>query len=139
MDLYYGLLIERSSKKLKHEFQKELYKLGYDITVDQWVIIYELFTRGTLSQIELATSTYKDAPTVTRIIDLLINKNYLEKMACPNDRRKFLISLSEKGREMVEDILPHLMAFRKKGWSNLSKEDFSALQRILNQVFNNFD
>lgn len=139
MDLYYGLLIERSSKKLKHEFQKELYKLGYDITVDQWVIIYELFTRGTLSQIELATSTYKDAPTVTRIIDLLINKNYLQKKACPNDRRKFLISLSEKGREMVEDIHPHLMAFRKKGWSNLSQEDFTTLQRILNQVFNNFD
>lgn len=139
MDLYYGLLIERCSKKLKHEFQKELYKLGYDITVDQWVIIYELFTRGTLSQIELATSTYKDAPTVTRIIDLLINKNYLQKTACPKDRRKFLISLSAKGKEMVEDIHPHLMNFRKKGWGTLSHEDFLTLQRIMNQIFDNFE
>lgn len=139
MDLYYGLLIERCSKKLKHEFQKELYKLGYDITVDQWVIIYELYTHGTLSQIELANNTYKDAPTVTRIIDLLINKRYLQKSACPKDRRKFIISLSPEGKAMVEDIYPHLMTFRQKGWNNLSDADFQSLQRIMNQIFNNFE
>lgn len=139
MDLYYALLIERSWKKLKHELQKELYRLGYDITVDQWVIIYELYTKGTLSQIDLATNTYKDAPTVTRIIDLLLNKGYVEKVPCPVDRRKFRISLSRKGKEMVDDFHPHLMAFRRKGWTNLSEEDFYTLQRLMNQVFDNFE
>lgn len=139
MELGYGLVIDRTCKKLKHELQKELYRLGYDITVDQWIVIHELYNKGNLSQIQLANNTYKDAPTITRILDLLLKKDLISKIASPNDRRKFEISLTAKGRVLVEDMLPNLYVFRKQGWKDLTEEDFENLRRILDKIYDNYN
>lgn len=137
MDLNYGFLIEKTGKKLKQELQKRFQENGKDITVDQWVILLELKKFHLLSQVELAEKTFKDAPTVTRIIDLLIKKELVIKTSSEDDRRKFMVSLSEKGKQEVEILLPIVQKFRIKGWFGLTENDGIALQRILNKIITN--
>lgn len=137
MDLHYSFFIGRTSKKLKSAIQKKLSQLHNSLTVDQWLIIYVLHVNGEMSQTELAGNTLKDAPAITRIVDHLIQKNYLIKTPCIKDRRSFKISISEDGKELVKLILPSIEEFRAKGWQGLSEEDYNTLVRILNQVFKN--
>lgn len=138
MELTYGFLIEKTGKKIKQELQKEINRLQFDITVDQWVLLYELFQHGSMPQVELAQRTLKDAPTITRILDLLIAKDLIEKAACCNDRRRFNVELSPKGTELVKEILPQIASFRSTGWQGLSLQDWDDLQRILHTILSNF-
>jgi DNA-binding MarR family transcriptional regulator len=136
-NLNYGFLLERTSKKLKQTLQRTFNDIGAGITVDQWVILYELHIHGSLSQNQLGENTYKDAPTVTRIIDLLAKKGLVRRNSSDVDRRKYFIDLTKKGNKTIEELLPTVIEFRKKGWRGLRKADLAELSHILNSVYDN--
>lgn len=136
-NLNYGFLLERTSKKLKQTLQRNFNDIGAIITVDQWVIMYELFKHGSLSQNQIGENTYKDAPTVTRIIDLLAKKTLVKRKMSKEDRRKYFIELTKKGTETIEKLLPDVIEFRKKGWEGLDQSDLQALNVIVDKVFYN--
>jgi DNA-binding MarR family transcriptional regulator len=138
MDLHYSFFIGRTSKKIKSALQKRLSQLDDNLTVDQWLILYVVYLKGEISQIDLAENTLKDAPAITRIVDHLILKNYLLKNTNADDRRSFKVSLTEEGKELVKYLLPHLVEFREKGWQGLTEEDYQTLRRLLNKVFHNY-
>jgi DNA-binding MarR family transcriptional regulator len=133
-----GVLIEHTAKRMKHVFAKILSDhFENKITVDQWVVLYQLYKVSPLSQYEIASHVYKDAPTVTRIIDILLVKQYIEKIIDVDDRRKFLISISEQGKSLVREILPHLNSFREKCYQNISETELINLEKILNKINQN--
>ena len=134
---YYGFAVEKTGKRIKHAFQKAFAENGIDITVDQWVILYELHKKNGLSQNELAQYTFKDPPTVTRIIDLLSKKGFIDRLPSKNDRRKFEIHLTELGKKKITVFIPIAEKVRIQGWKNLTIEDYNDLLRILNKIFNN--
>ena len=132
-----GFIIERTAKKMKQRFKRILKEQGAGVTVDQWIILQELEKNDGLSQFEIAAQTFKDAPTVTRIIDLLCNKELTERVADPEDRRKFNIYLTLAGKLKINEILPMVQAFRSEAWNGLNGEEMNQLTGILNTIFNN--
>ena len=134
----FGFLIERTIKKIRQNLQRRFVEAGLDITVDQWVILDQLNNRNGLSQNELAECTYKDAPTVTRIIDLLCKKGYTTRVMDTSDRRRFQIMLTEKGHEIIDKALPEVYTIRKIGWDGLTDSDYKNLMYILDKIYHNF-
>ena len=132
-----GFIIERTAKKMKQSFKKRLTESSAGITVDQWVILQELEKEDGLSQYEIAARTFKDAPTMTRIIDLLCDKNLLERLPDPEDRRKFNIFLTGSGKSKIVEILPMVESFRAEAWNGLSKVEINQLRNSLNTIFKN--
>jgi DNA-binding MarR family transcriptional regulator len=133
-----GLLIEKTAKLIKLSFARLLMMHPeIDITVDQWVVVQLLFKHKKLSQQELAELSFKDAPTITRIIDLLENKGYLNRNPDSTDRRKFLVSLTDQGREIYHQIFPILLEFRSESYLGLNNHDLETLENILTKIFNN--
>jgi MarR family transcriptional regulator, 2-MHQ and catechol-resistance regulon repressor len=45
-------------------------------------------------------------PDVTRLCDRLIDKKYINRSLNPHNRRQVLLSISEKGIELIEEIGP---------------------------------
>jgi DNA-binding MarR family transcriptional regulator len=132
-----GFIIERTAKRMKQSFKKVLKERGAGITVDQWVILQELEKENGLSQFEIAARTFKDAPTVTRIIDLLCNKQLLKRLPDKEDRRKFNIFLTDSGKAKIIEVLPMVATFREEAWSGLSDNEINQLSNILNTIFRN--
>ena len=130
METNYGFIIEKTSRKIKQTLQKRLNNLNIDITVDQWVIILELSRHKDLAQNEIAKKTNKDAPTVNRIIEILLKKELVSKNNNSIDKRKSVICLSNKGKKVIEKINPEIIKFRNDGWKNLSDQDLNDLKRI---------
>lgn len=135
----YGFKLERTAKRMRQSLQKKFNSLQIDITVDQWVILDQLYLSSGMSQNELADGTFKDAPTVTRIIDLLCKKEWAQRHGDKSDRRKFKIILTEKGLNLVKELLPTVIEWRKQGRKNINEVDFDNLLRILDSIFANFD
>jgi DNA-binding MarR family transcriptional regulator len=137
--LNYAFTIEKTHKKIKQNLQKRFNRHGFDITVDQWVVLDQIYTSNGVSPLEIATSTYKDAPTVTRILEQLRKKELVYQEHSEEDRRKTMVYPSEKGLHIVPRIREVVIQLRKDGWVNLSDQDYENLMRISSQIMQNMD
>lgn len=132
-----GFILERTAKRMKQFFQQRLAAVDADITIDQWVLLQELDKQDGQSQLDLAKATFKDAPTVTRIIDLLCKKGLTRRVADPGDRRRFRIELTEAGRQKIREVLPLVKTFRQEAWQGLTEKEVDQLVATLNKLFDN--
>ncbi|MDW7695948.1 MarR family transcriptional regulator [Flammeovirgaceae bacterium SG7u.111] len=135
----YGVLIERTIKKIRQHLQKNFNEKELGLTIDQWVLLELLNRKEGVSQKVIAEQSNKDAPTVTRIIDLLCKKKLAERRVNEDDRRRFNVHLTELGREKVKEVYPVVLDMRRTGWQGLDDNDFNELSRILEKICNNFD
>lgn len=133
----YFFKIDSTIKKIRTALQRQFNDAGFGLTVDQWVVIDHLFRNPGISQNTLADMTTKDAPTVTRIIDLLAQKGLTERRLTDNDRRKFLVYLTEAGEAKYSEVLPVVSAMRRKGWGDLSEADYQHFVRIMDSIYQN--
>lgn len=133
-----GTLLDRTTRLLKQHYLRTFKSLGVDISTEQWVLLDRLYQEGDASQTDLANGTYKDAPTVSRIIDKLAQKGLAERRRFPNDRRRYLVAITDQGRATHELITPHVHELRLRTWSGLSAEDFDRLTDLLAHIRGNF-
>ena len=134
-----GYYLERTTRLVKLNFHKKFKNAGLSITPEQWVILDMLNTKDGISQSEIAEMSFKDAPSISRIVDVLVNKKYVERRNSADDRRKFEIYLTEEGFRLVQKTIPIVNDLREKSWKNLNEKDYQEFLRIINQVFTNMD
>jgi len=135
----FGLYMDKALKTIKLNYLKAFKELGLNFTPEQWVILDILYKEDGVSQTELAIGSFKDSPTVSRIIDLLEKKELVTRMRFENDRRRYKIFLTEKGQTDYDIALPAVNELREKSWENLSEEDYKTYLRIMSQIVKNFD
>ncbi len=135
----YSFLLDRTARKVKQYAQQQFKSGDFDVTVDQWLVLKNLSENDLLSQTELANLVFKDHPTLTRIIDLLCKKGYVERVPHPQDRRSFQLHLTEAGVSKVVSLRPEIHQIREKAWENLSTHDFEEFKRILNTIYQNLN
>jgi DNA-binding MarR family transcriptional regulator len=135
----YSFLLDRTARKVKQYAQQQFKTGDFDVTVDQWLVLKNLSENDHMSQTELANLVFKDHPTLTRIIDLLCKKGYVERIQHPQDRRSFQLHLTETGVRKVTSLRPKILEIREKAWENLSEHDFDEFRRILNTIYQNLD
>jgi DNA-binding MarR family transcriptional regulator len=135
----YSFLLDRTARRVKQYAQRKFKLEDFDITVDQWLILKNLSENELMSQSEMAQILFKDQPTLTRIIDILTKKGYVERVPHPNDRRSFQLVLTQSGAEKVEELKPKVSEIRQKAWENLNEGDFEEFKRILNKIYDNLE
>jgi DNA-binding MarR family transcriptional regulator len=135
----YSFLLERTSKRIKQYAQTQFKKQKFGITVDQWVVIKKLNEVGGCSQSDLAEYVNKDAPTLTRIIDLLVEKGLVKRNVDMEDRRKFVVCLTSEGTAKVQEISPNIDLIRQQAWKNMTQKDFEHFKEILEKIYKNLE
>lgn len=133
-----GTILDRTTRLLKAQFQRAFRDAGIDITPEQWVLLDHLYKEGASSQTDLANGTFKDAPTVSRIIDKLASKGLAVRKRFPGDRRRYQVDLTDKGRSAHDLLLPRVAELRVQMWTGLATSDYEELTRILETIRGNF-
>ena len=134
-----GLYIDRTYKVVRQDLINRFRAKNLDITPEQWVVLSKLHAEGHLHQTELANKSFRDKPTVSRILDLLVKKQLVERTQDKLDARKYLISLTHTGEKLVSEAQPQVEESREKGWTNLTEDEYTMLVSLLDKVFNNYD
>ncbi len=91
-------IIASVSRRLDEELAEKLRPDG--IPIEQLRILSALATKSGRSMGELAELVLVDAPTLTKIIDRMVNEALVYRGPSPKDRRKVLIFLAAKGRAL---------------------------------------
>ena len=75
MDNSLGFILNKTALLSKAHFNN--YLKEYDISPEQWSLVFRVVERSGLTQKELSDSTYKDQANITRSIDRLEQKGFL--------------------------------------------------------------
>ena len=135
----YSFILDRTARRVKQYAQTSFAEKDFGITIDQWSVLKVLYNEDPMTHKELAEKTGKDQPTLTRIVDIIIKKELVERVEHPNDRRCLLVQLTDTGKERIKMLSPEIAAIRMKAWENLSEEDFKNFTRILNTIYTNLN
>ena len=129
--------LDATLKKLRNYWQKNFDAQQKDITVDQWLVIENLYKHKKTTHNELARNTSKDITTISRIAELLVRKGLVKREADVIDRRKVHLQLTPAGQDKYKDVKSLVYDMRKIGWKTLTEEDYIALTRILDTIYAN--
>ena len=135
----YVYLLERTIREIKRDFNRRL-KATYpdlSITSDQWVILKRISEREALNQREVAAVTGKDPASITRTLDLLAKKAWVERQEIANDRRAYQVVLTDEGKDLVERLTPLAKETREAGLDGIAAEEFEQFKLTLNKIFAN--
>ena len=135
----YSFLLEKTTRRIKQYAQKRFNEFDFGVTVDQWMVLKQLYFSPNRSQSELAEATFKGTPTLTRIVDLLCAKGLTERMADKHDRRKCQVVLTATGQQKTEEMLPKVSEIRKAAWENLGENDFRQFKHVLSTIYKNLE
>ena len=129
--------IEKAIKEYRKVSQRNLAKIVKDITIDQCLVLIIINKDARISQNELANLVFKDNASITRMIELMVSKDYLNRTIHKEDRRKFNLEITEKGKKTLELINPIVQINRKIALKGLSLEEIDLLDITLNKIINN--
>jgi DNA-binding MarR family transcriptional regulator len=130
-------LIEQAIKEYRKVSQRNITKIVNDITVDQCLVLIILNKDKKISQNELANLIFKDNASITRMIELMVKKEYLNRTIHKEDRRKFNLELTEKGKKTIELLDPVILINRETALNGLSLEEINLLDKTLNKIIAN--
>lgn len=90
---------------------------------------------GRLMMSELATQLGLTSGGVTRLVDRVTEAGYVERTACPSDRRVQWVVLTPAGRELLERALAvHLDDLQRELVDRLTPEELEALTSALDKL-----
>lgn len=137
MDNSLGFILNKTALLSKAHFNN--YLKEYDISPEQWSLVFRVVERSGLTQKELSDSTYKDQANITRSIDRLEQKGFLKRIENPNDRRSFQLVPTQDAIALVERIIPLSQAFNAELTQGFSEEETKMLIALLNKVHHNLE
>jgi DNA-binding MarR family transcriptional regulator len=82
------------------------YRREYGISVAEWRVVAHLSQDSSVSVREIGERVGMDKPKVSRAASRLEAAGYLSKSVNKTDRRLVRLSLTRKGREMIEALAP---------------------------------
>lgn len=137
MDRAVGFKVVKLALRMKQELRRAYLSAGMDVTPEQWAVINKLFLNDGLSQSELAEQTWKDRPTITRILDTLERRGLVVRGRDHTDRRRYRVHLTMAGSELRARLFPVTKALGARLVEGMDENDIVALKASLDRMLSN--
>ena len=125
LDHSLGFRLGVASRRMSQLFAHRLKEYG--ISPEQWSVLHLIAGQEGLIQKEVAERSFKDKPTVTRILDVLEEKGLISRKPGEQDRRSFRLYPTDKGRELALKTEPLERGVNVELADRLGEEAYYAL------------
>ncbi|MEE9330399.1 MAG: MarR family transcriptional regulator [Parvularculaceae bacterium] len=115
------------------------YQARFGISIPEWRVIVVLASAGELSATGIAEATRMDKVRVTRTVQGLIGNQLATRRASLEDGRSTLLTLSAKGQEIYQEIIPLARKAEQDILSPLAEAEKTALQAIIDKMSDQLD
>lgn len=132
IDQSMGFLLANCHQKALQLFHEKL--LPHNLTPPQFAVLASLWKKDGQSQIQLGTSLEVDRTTTSGVLDHLENQGLINRRRHPEDRRVFMISLTEAGRELEHTLSRLSLEANAEVTTNLSAKEKEILLVLLKKM-----
>jgi DNA-binding MarR family transcriptional regulator len=133
----YSFITGKASTAIARNLQKKFNGAGLNLTIEQWSVLYHLWKQDGISQQELCNSTFRDKPSITRLVDNLEKLQLVRRVASENDRRMNMIFLTRQGQKLQEQTMELAEQTLNEALEGVSTEQVNLCKEVLQQVYDN--
>ena len=126
LDSYIKLI--RSAESLNSKINLELSE--FDLTESQFGVLDALFHLGPMKHKEIGKKILKSGGNITMVINNLERRELVQRKRGEKDKRQFIIHLTSKGKNKIQEVLPTIVKKIKKHFEILNKDEQRELQRL---------
>jgi DNA-binding MarR family transcriptional regulator len=131
-------LVSKVYQKLIMNLQKSFSESGIEVTPIQVMLLFFLQKKDGSSLTQISQGLMLENPTVTGLIDRLEKLGYVKRSDHPNDRRVYLIYLTEKGNKVANKALPIVKRLNEQIKEGYSEREIESFKKVLIGAFNKF-
>lgn len=133
----YSFITGLASTALARRLQKNFKQAGIEITIEQWSVLYHLWKEDGLSQQELCSRSFRDKPSITRLVDNLEKLKLVKRVPSKEDRRINLVFLSKAAQKLQEETLSMANQTLNEALEAVSNDDIEVCKSVLQKVYDN--
>jgi len=108
-----------------------------DVTSSENYILLYLFSKDNVTQEDIAAYFAIDKGSISKSVNSLVKKGYVEKTENPDNRRANLVSLTKLGRSTFEENNKLLKEWHKSVMQGITIKEFEQLKDILARMAEN--
>ncbi len=133
----YSVINGMASTAVARRLQKNFRQAGLEITIEQWSVLYHLWKEDCLSQQELCNRTFRDKPSITRLIDNLEKQSLVKRMPSKTDRRINLVCLTDPAKNLQQLTIDLANQTMSEALIGVKKEDIDIVKDVFQRVYDN--
>ncbi len=133
----YSFITGKASTAIARRLQKNFKQAAIDITVEQWSVLYHLWKSDGMNQQELCNATFRDKPSITRLVDNLEKLKLVKRNASKQDRRMNLIVLTDEGKELEEKCMSVANTTLNEALEGVTNGQVEIAKEVLQMVYDN--
>ncbi|WP_297108741.1 MarR family transcriptional regulator [uncultured Devosia sp.] len=125
-----GFQIRRLQQSAVAIFLREMAQAGHDLTPVQYAVLSSIAVHPGLDQAGHAGQAALDKATMGGVVDRLVGKGLIARTVNPANRRARILSLTDKGRDVLNQCEPVVNRVQDNilaGLSDLERAQFTAL------------
>lgn len=107
---------------------------GFDLTPVQYAALAVLHDHPGIDQATLAGLVAHDRVTLGGVVSRLEGRGYIERRIKDGDRRARTMTLTERGRSLVQTILPAVRAAQEQIMTGLTESERAELMRLMRKL-----
>lgn len=133
----YSVINAMAATAIARRMQKNFRAAGLEITTEQWSILYHLWKEDGINQQQLCERTFRDKPSITRLIDNLVKQGLVERKANKNDKRVNFIFLTEVAKNLQQQTIDIANQTMDEALVGITKNEIETVKNVLQKVYDN--
>ena len=133
----YSFITGKASTAIARRLQKNFKLANIDITIEQWSVLYHLWKEDGQSQQQLCDATFRDKPSITRLVDNLEKLKLVKRIAAKDDRRKNLIYLTKEAQVLEEKTVEVANQTLNESLEGVTNGNIEIAKIVLQKVYDN--
>ncbi len=133
----YSFITGKASTAIARRLQKKFNNAGLNLTIEQWSVLYHLWKQDGISQQELCNATFRDKPSITRLVDNLEKLKLVKRISSKEDRRMNLVYLTAEARKMQDRTMEIAEETLNEALVTVPADQVEVCKQVLQIVYDN--
>lgn len=126
------VVLMKASKSVTEHVKKDISR--YNMKTSDFAVLEALYHKGNLTVKQISDAVLINPGSMTYVIDKLEAKALLERRPCKDDRRAVYIHITEKGKQLMDDIFPKHQEAIEELFQNITADEKNTVIDVLKRI-----
>jgi DNA-binding MarR family transcriptional regulator len=133
----YSFITGKASTAIARRLQKKFNKAELNLTIEQWSVLYHLWKEDGKSQQDLCNATFRDKPSITRLVDNLEKLKLVKRVPSKDDRRMNMIVLTNEAKKLQDQAMDLAAETLNEALEGVPEDRIEVCKEVLQIVYDN--